>query len=116
VGIFADATARALLAREPWVTDAGVGEVIVTEGDIDYLLRATWTGEADSAPAVLGLPGTSSWPTWLADRLPIGTNVYVDEHQDVNEAGRQLTARIATDLRERCRVVRVPPVAPRIGP
>lgn len=109
VGIFADGLARSLLAREPWVDDAGITDLIVTEGDIDYLLRATWTGEAESAPPVLGIPGADGWPAWLADRIPSGLDVRVDEHQDESGAGRRLTMRIERALLGRCRVFRIRP-------
>jgi hypothetical protein len=106
-GVLADGTARALLRGEGWPEVAGCQAVIVTEGDVDYLLRACWVGEVESAPAVFGVLGADAWPRWLAGRIPAGWTVYVDVHRD--EAGERLLDQVVADLGTRCPIVRVAP-------
>jgi hypothetical protein len=102
--VYADGTARAVLAGEEWTRSAGIADVVVVEGDVDFLIRATWTGEVESAPPVIGVPGARAWPAGLADRIPAGWTVHVDEHDD--DEGRRLTEQIAASLAGRCAVVR----------
>jgi hypothetical protein len=102
LGILADGTALAMLRGDAWVGEAGPVMVIIAEGEPDWLTWATWFGEADSAPAVFGLPGSGSWSSAIASRIPDGAVVAVRTDDDVD--GRAYSAAIVRDLARRCSV------------
>ncbi|WP_434348144.1 hypothetical protein ACN6A1_10615 [Myxococcus virescens] len=70
----------------------------------DFLTRATdYSEAAEGAPAVLSVL-SGSWTTALAARVPNGTIVGIDTHQDA--AGERYARTIAATLAERCRLKR----------
>lgn len=106
-GVLADGTGRALLRGEAWLLESGCRAVFITEGDVDWLTRASWVGEADSASPVLGVLGADAWPQWLPERIPAGWDVHVDVHRD--EAGERLLGRVVRALAEKCPIYRISP-------
>jgi hypothetical protein len=118
-GVLADLTGQCMLRGEarPGVheeqpasplPEAPLLPVFITEGDVDFLLRATWVGESEDAPAVFGVPGGDAWPPWLASRIPPGSPVYVDVHRD--DKGEALLQRVIRDLGPTCPIRRIDPM------
>lgn len=101
-GVLADGTGRALLRGEAWLLESGCRAVFLEEGDVDWLTRASMSGEADSASPVLGVLGADALPDWLPAKIPSGWAVLMDEHRD--EAGARLLERVRRALSHRCHV------------
>lgn len=79
-------------------------QVIVAEGEPDWLLWALRQPEADEqGPAVLGVE-SGAWSPQIAARIPTGASVVVRTHHD--EPGRRYAQQIAASLHGRCRIFR----------
>jgi hypothetical protein len=77
-------------------------EVIVLEGEPDWLLWAARQRESDEqGPAVFGIE-SGAWTASIAARVPDGTRVAVRTHDD--EAGAAYAHRIVATLRGRCQI------------
>jgi hypothetical protein len=90
--------ARRMLAtgQAPSWASAGALEIIITEGEPDFLTWATQTSDADEAPpAVLGVV-SGAWGEALAARIPDGARVLIRTHGD--EAGARFSAAIVASL------------------
>lgn len=112
--VMADPVALAILRRsgvEPGSADMGRpspvawnGDVCIVEGEPDFLTLATYwdrfiagdDGEEDQTYAVIGCPGSGSFPPEVAARFPSDAEVRIYQHPD--EAGRKLTAAIRAAL------------------
>ncbi len=92
--VFADEWARQLLSGGRCVS-ADSTRIVIAEGDVDYLLWATSTSDADeSCPATLGIV-SGSWTQELANRIPPVTAVIATDSDD---AGDRYASRIAESL------------------
>jgi hypothetical protein len=79
-------------------------QVIIAEGEPDWLLWALRQREADEqGPAVLGIE-SGAWSPQIAARIPTGASVVIRTHHD--EPGRRYAQQIAASLHGRCRVFR----------
>jgi hypothetical protein len=79
-------------------------QVIVAEGEPDWLLWALRQREADEqGPAVLGVE-SGAWSPQIAARIPTGASVVIRTHHD--EPGRRYAEQIAASLHSRCRIFR----------
>jgi hypothetical protein len=79
-------------------------QVIVAEGEPDWLLWALRQRETDEqGPAVLGVE-SGAWSPQIAARIPTGASVVIRTHHD--EPGQRYAQQIATSLRECCRIFR----------
>ena len=79
-------------------------QVIIAEGEPDWLLWALRQREADEqGPAVLGVE-SGAWSPQIAARIPTGTSVVIRTHHD--EPGRHYAQQIAASLHGRCRIFR----------
>ena len=108
--VMADALARRLLAGVALADGVPTSELVarnglwVMEGLPDFLTRATDYSDADeTAPAVLGVL-SGSWSLAIAARVPDGTTVAIETHQDA--AGDRYARTIAASLTGRCRLKR----------
>lgn len=81
-------------------------QVVVVEGEPDWLTWATRWADNATAPAVLGI-WNGSWCDEIAARIPDGAQVCVRVHHD--EAGDRYATRIARTLWGRCVVRRSKP-------
>lgn len=97
-GVLANATAiRALAGEVAWPS-----LVVVAEGEPDFLTAC----QLFPGAAVLGLyKARESWTQELADRIPVGSKVYVLTDPDGPGAGYR--RRVIRSLRGRCRVWRL---------
>jgi hypothetical protein len=80
--------------------------LLIAEGEPDFLTLATWYGDDESAPAVLGVV-SGSWTQAIADRIPDGTQVVIRTHMD--EAGNRYADEIGVTLADRCPLFRPAP-------
>ena len=79
-------------------------QVIVAEGEPDWLLWALRQPETDEqGPAVLGVEA-GAWSPQIAARIPTGASVVIRTHHD--EPGRRYAQQIAASLLGRCRIFR----------
>jgi hypothetical protein len=79
-------------------------QVIIAEGEPDWLLWALRQREADEqGPAVLGIE-SGAWSPQIAARIPTGSSVVIRTHHD--EPGRRYAQQIAASLQGRCRIFR----------
>lgn len=79
-------------------------QIVVTEGEPDFLTWATRYGDAaESAPAVLGIVA-GSWTTGIAGRVPDGARVVIRTHSD--DAGNKYAGEIFSSLAARCTALR----------
>ena len=79
-------------------------QVIIAEGEPDWLLWALRQREADEqGPAVLGIE-SGAWSPQIAARIPTGASVVIRTHHD--EPGRRYAQQIAASLHGRCRIFR----------
>ena len=79
-------------------------QVIVAEGEPDWLLWALRQPETDEqGPAVLGIE-SGAWSPQIAARIPTGASVVIRTHHD--EPGRRYAQQIAASLLGRCRIFR----------
>jgi len=79
-------------------------QVIITEGEPDWLLWALRQREIDEqGPAVLGIE-SGAWSPQIAARIPTGASVVIRTHHD--EPGRRYAQQIAASLQGRCRIFR----------
>lgn len=79
-------------------------QVIIAEGEPDWLLWALRQREADEqGPAVLGIE-SGAWSPQIAARIPTGSSVVIRTHHD--EPGRRYAQQIAASLHGRCRIFR----------
>lgn len=79
-------------------------QVIVAEGEPDWLLWALRQREGDEqGPAVLGIE-SGAWSPQIAARIPTGASVVIRTHHD--EPGRRYAQQIAASLHGRCRIFR----------
>ncbi|QDE91900.1 hypothetical protein BHS06_24545 [Myxococcus xanthus] len=108
--VMADALGRRMLEGTTLADGSSASELVaasglwVMEGVPDFLTRATdYSEAAETAPAVLSVL-SGSWTTALAARVPNGTIVAIDTHQDA--AGERYAQTIAATLVERCRLKR----------
>jgi len=91
--------------RPEWLDPDVTLQVVVTEGEPDYL---TWSTRDQGRPvAVLGLAGAGAWSDELATGIPEGTRVIIRTHCD--EAGDRYAADINRTLADRCTVLRAQP-------
>lgn len=78
-------TARRMLATgqaPSWATEAAPLDVLITEGEPDFLTWAARVSDANEAPpAVLGVVA-GAWCEAIADRIPDGSRVIIRTHQD----------------------------------
>lgn len=100
--IFADPMTRMVLANgvPSWWTRK---VFIVEEGVPDWLTVATYYGDEENTPAVLGVI-SGSWNATVAARIPDDARVIIRTHHDA--AGEKYAAAIASSLSARCSVVR----------
>ena len=79
-------------------------QVIVAEGEPDWLLWALRQRESDEqGPAVLGIE-SGAWSQQIAACIPTGASVVIRTHHD--EPGRRYAQQIAASLHGRCRIFR----------
>lgn len=79
-------------------------QVIVAEGEPDWLLWALRQRENDEqGPAVLGVE-SGAWSPQIAARIPTGSSVVIRTHHD--EPGERYAQQIAASLHGRCRIFR----------
>jgi len=79
-------------------------QVIVAEGEPDWLLWALRQRETDEqGPAVLGIE-SGAWSPQIAARIPTGASVVIRTHHD--EPGERYAQQIAASLHGRCRIFR----------
>ncbi|MFH2053329.1 MAG: hypothetical protein ABIK96_12770 [bacterium] len=79
-------------------------QVLVAEGEPDWLLWALRQRESDEqGPAVLGIE-SGAWSPQIAARIPTGSSVVIRTHHD--EPGRRYAQQIAASLQGRCRIFR----------
>lgn len=102
--VMADALARELLrqgTRPEWLGNELL-ELIVTEGEKDFLVACTeWSGDDDCSPAVMGITG-GSWTQNIADRVPDGTRVLIAT--DLDDVGNKYAREIYATFVQRDRV------------
>lgn len=82
--------------------------VVVTEGEPDFLARASRPSDADETPPVVLGIGSGWWTQAHADRIPDGATVVLATDHD--DAGHAYAAHVATTIGTRCRVLRTPQV------
>lgn len=79
-------------------------QVIIAEGEPDWLLWALRQRESDEqGPAVLGVE-SGAWSPQIAARIPTGASVVIRTHHD--EPGERYAQQIAASLQRRCRIFR----------
>jgi hypothetical protein len=79
-------------------------QVIIAEGEPDWLLWALRQRESDEqGPAVLGIE-SGAWSPQIAARIPTGASVVIRTHHD--EPGERYAQQIAASLQGRCRIFR----------
>lgn len=79
-------------------------DVVVVEGEPDFLTRASRQSDADvGGPFTLGI-GSGSWTPRHAARIPSSARVVIRTHDD--DAGDRYAAAVAQSLAGRCRVLR----------
>ncbi|TAH34302.1 MAG: hypothetical protein EYC70_15235 [Planctomycetota bacterium] len=79
-------------------------EVVISEGDPDFLMRASSQPEyIPEGPAHFGIVA-GSWSAALASRIPDGSRVALWTHQD--SAGDRYAAEIVATLSGRCKLYR----------
>jgi len=79
-------------------------QVIIAEGEPDWLLWALRQRETDEqGPAVLGIE-SGTWSPQIAARIPTGASVVIRTHHD--EPGRRYAQQISASLQGRCRIFR----------
>ncbi len=79
-------------------------QVIIAEGEPDWLLWAVRQREADEqGPAVLGVE-SGAWSPQIAARIPTCASVVIRTHHD--EPGERYAQQIAASLHGRCRIFR----------
>lgn len=92
-------TARRMLTTgqaPSWATEAAPLDVLITEGEPDFLTWATQTSDANEAPpAVLGIVA-GAWCEAIAARIPDGSRVIIRTHQD--PSGDRYAAEIRASL------------------
>ncbi len=101
--ILADPLAQQLLGGvcPPWWLPR---QVIVAEGEPDWLLWALRQCEADEqGPAVLGVE-SGAWSPQIVAHIPTGASVVIRTHHD--ETGERYAQQIAASLHGRCRIFR----------
>ena len=78
--------------------------VVVVEGEVDFLSRATRVSDADESPPVtIGLVG-DTWTEELARRIP--DNACIAIRTDLDRVGDRYAARVAETLADRCSILR----------
>ena len=106
--VFADHFARQVIesGKAPeWMADRTL-EILIAEGDPDYLVRASRWAENEHSPAVIGI-FSGSWSPELAARVPTAARVFIETHDD--ETGDKFAKEIHASLADRCDVFRVQP-------
>jgi len=101
--VLADPLAQQLLGGvcPPWWQPR---QVIIAEGEPDWLLWALRQREADEqGPAVLGIE-SGAWSPQIAARIPTGASVVIRTHHD--QPGERYAQQIAASLLGRCRIFR----------
>ncbi len=79
-------------------------QVVVAEGEPDWLLWALRQRETDEqGPAVLGIE-SGAWSPQIAARIPTDASVVIRTHHD--EPGERYAQQIAASLQGRCRIFR----------
>jgi hypothetical protein len=79
-------------------------QVIIAEGEPDWLLWALRQRETDEqGPGVLGIE-SGAWSPQIAARIPTGASVVIRTHHD--EPGERYAQQIAASLHGRCRIFR----------
>ncbi len=79
-------------------------EIVVAEGEPDWLLWALRQREWEpQGPACLGIE-SGAWSPQIADRIPTGARLVIRTHHD--EPGERYARQIATSLGGRCRILR----------
>lgn len=108
--VMADALGRLMLEGAALADGRPASELVtasglwVMEGVPDFLTRATdYSEAAEAAPAVLSVL-SGSWGAAIAARVPDGTTVAIETHQDA--AGERYARAIAASLAGRCRLKR----------
>ncbi len=115
--VMADALALQLLrtgTRPSWWPSNVPLDVIVAEGEPDFVSYATHRSDADeTAPAVFGVE-SGSWTEEIASRIPFGARVLVAPHHD--PAGQSYARKIAQSLSGRAQLLRSAAVKARTTP
>lgn len=105
--VIADELGRQLLKHgqaPDWWPSGGPLEVIVVEGEPNFLTWATrWGDSAEDAPAVIGIM-SGSWTPAIAARIPDGCRVII--RTDHDKAGNKYAEDIHKTLKGRCRILR----------
>jgi hypothetical protein len=93
------------LSRLTGGSPARVGRVrvVIVEGEIDYLTRATSYTDSETAPAVFGVIA-GAWSGDIAARIPDGALVAIRTDHDA--AGDKYAEEIRSTLAQRCEVRR----------
>ena len=79
-------------------------QIVVAEGEPDWLLWALRQRETDEqGPAVIGIE-SGAWSPQIAARIPTGASVVIRTHHD--EPGERYAQQIAAFLHGRCRIFR----------
>jgi len=106
--VYANDVAARMLAGLPSLKPGAA--LAIAEGGPDFLATcAEVAGFDDLAPwAVIGIPGSGSWSSELAARIPDGLRVVVATDHD--EAGNDYAREVTRDLAARCDVRRTPRV------
>lgn len=97
--VLACPTARRMLATgqaPSWASEGALFDVIIAEGEPDFLTWASRVSDADETPpAVLGI-GAGAWCEAIAARIPDGSRVIIRTHQD--PSGDRYAAEIRASL------------------
>ena len=82
--VLACPTARQILptGARPAYFDGAPLEVVITEGEPDFLTHAADVSDATNAPLVVLGVFASAWSQALADRVPDGSQVFIRTHLD----------------------------------
>lgn len=92
--------AQDLVQRNPDEPLTELRDVVIVEGEPDYLTRLQTTPDA----AIIGIYA-GSWQQELADRIPDGANVYIETDRD--KQGEAYALKIARTLGTRCKLFRL---------
>ncbi|MFO0679991.1 MAG: toprim domain-containing protein [Polyangiaceae bacterium] len=84
-------------------------EVVVAEGEPDFLSWATRSSDANESPVVAFGIGSGFWTAEHGKRVPTGTTVIL--RTDSNPAGDRYARSVAETLEGRCLLLRQNPVA-----
>src|SRR5262249_22559024 len=98
--VMAEGLALQVLQRGSWPDWCRKRQLVVVEGEPDFLTRVSMYSDADEdAPAVMGVM-SGSWTAEMAARVPDGTEVII--RTDNDSAGETYAEKIIASLTGRC--------------